>query len=76
VVDGTTLALTDARGSTQECVSGEHQRLGAITGHGDTQLHTLLIHGSRSTLHRAARGKHSTDGPSACAGGARTMAPQ
>ena len=36
--------------------SGDHQRLGAITGHGDTALRTLLVHGARSTLHRAAQG--------------------
>jgi len=36
--------------------SGEHVRLGAITGHGDTELRTLLIHGARSTLRRSAQG--------------------
>lgn len=36
--------------------SGEHVRLGAITKQGDVELRTLLIHGARSTLRRAAQG--------------------
>lgn len=43
----------------REHSSGTHRRLGSITKRGDPYLRTLLIHGARSVLLAAKRGKHN-----------------